>query len=666
LTRGNDDPNDDVEVLQGQTWISVTSPEEGTTYVTAFSPDVYSWDLHKQMTTIHWVDAQWQFPPPAINPAGTSHLLTTTVMKQSIHAPCEGWIVRYEIVGGPPAGFRPDGAQAVEVATDAAGQASAELFQEQPAPGTNLINIQVIRPGGVAGGNGKRLVIGSGSTSKTWSAPGLAVQLSGPSVAAVDSTVTYRINVSNPGDLPAQEVVVTNPVPSGLRYLASRPAGESGAGAVRWQLGTLGPGQTQSLEVDFQAQQVGSVENCAEAASAEGLTARDCLTTRVAVSDLEVRILGPEEATVGQEVTFEIVITNRGQVPASRLLIKDRFDTGLEHPESGSPIERDLGTIAAGQSRSIGVVFRVMRAGQLCHTVEVLRGGRVLASARACVTGVEPARPQPPPAVQPEPPTEPERPETLPGLEPPPVPPRVSLEVAGPDNRTVGETAEFVITVTNSGQQALSKLKVVSDFDDSLEPSMATDGFRFEEDDMLWVIDTLGPGATQEFKLQARCRAASPRAANRVRVEEDEQVLAEKEASLEIRPAPTPTRSNLSMVVADRMESVPTGSPVTYDIQVDNNGQATERQVSVVVVIPPELTLVPLETSGPPVAPGHKRDGNTIRFNPVPELEPGGRLLYRVRVRAAQPGEVKLRAQLSSQNLPQPIVVEEDTLIFEE
>jgi uncharacterized repeat protein (TIGR01451 family) len=154
-----------------------------------------------------------------------------------------------------------------------------------------------------------------------------------------------------------------------------------------------------------------------------------------------------------------------------------------------------------------------------------------------------------------------------------------------------------------------------------------------------------------------------------VRVVDEQGVLAEDEPCLEIRPAPSMTPSELSMVVVERFDSVPLNEPLTYVIRVTNNGQTPERQVSVVVSLPPELTLVPLETSGPPVAPRYTREGNSIRFNPVDTLEPGASLEYRVRVRASQPGQVLVRAQLTSQRLDalqQPIVVEEDTLIFEE
>ena len=107
LDRGIPTPGDDVCVLRGQGWITVTSCVEGTSHVTVFAPGVVPWDHRLEQATIEWIDAQFGFPPPSINPAGGRHVLSTTVLRQTNHAPHVGWLVRYEIAGGPPAGFGP-------------------------------------------------------------------------------------------------------------------------------------------------------------------------------------------------------------------------------------------------------------------------------------------------------------------------------------------------------------------------------------------------------------------------------------------------------------------------------------------------------------------------------------------------------------------------------
>ena len=156
LDRGTPTPVDDVPVLAGQAWVTVTSGREGTSHVTAYSPNVPAWDRRQQTATIYWIDAQWTFPPPSINPVGSRHMFTTMVTRQSDGAPALGDVVRYEIVGGPEAGFAPEGTTAVEVPVNGMGQASAEIFQKAAAAGSNQVAIQVVRAGDSPLAGGKR------------------------------------------------------------------------------------------------------------------------------------------------------------------------------------------------------------------------------------------------------------------------------------------------------------------------------------------------------------------------------------------------------------------------------------------------------------------------------------------------------------------------------
>jgi len=647
LTRGTPTPTDDVHVQRGQAWITVTSPAEGLSRVTAYAPNVYSWERRKQTATIHWVDAQWCFPPPSINPAGTRHVFTTTVTRQTDGAPRVDWRVRYEIVDGPAAGFSPDGARAIEVPTDGQGQASAEIFQQQAAAGTNRIAIQVIRPEEL--GAGKSLVVGSGTTLKTWSAADIAVRKTGPAVATAGATLAYRIDVSNRGDLPAEDVTLTDDVPDGLTYLRSNPAGELVGRSVRWRLGTLAAKETRSVEIEFRADRQGSVTNCTQATAAGGLQARDCAATNVSTTVLDVRVDGPQRTvTVGEEVTFTIVVTNRGTLPATGLVIKDSFDPGLEHAQAASPIERDLGAdLAPGQSQRIGVVLRVRKAGRLCNTVEVIGQQQVQATASACVTAVEPAARE----SQPE-----SRPMGRLGL---------SVDMTGPPVATVGEDVLFAIEVVNTGEQPLSGVIVVSNFDASLNPVEATFGHERQGDNIVWNLDTLQPGERKRFQVKCVSLAAAFGASGRVQVTTREGARGEDRAPVEIRSAPALGPANLTMTVNALREPVALGKEFTYVIRVVNSGQTPDHQVTVVVTVPPELEPIKFATHGPPSTDFVVTD-HIIRFTPVESIAPDAQkpLEYRIRVRAAQAGDVRLQAELTSQGLRQPKVVEETTSVF--
>src|SRR5687768_4257521 len=62
ITRGTVDPGDDVSVLPGQAWVTVASPIEGSSFVTAFAPDVQGVLGNRQSGVIHWVDVRWTAP----------------------------------------------------------------------------------------------------------------------------------------------------------------------------------------------------------------------------------------------------------------------------------------------------------------------------------------------------------------------------------------------------------------------------------------------------------------------------------------------------------------------------------------------------------------------------------------------------------------------------
>ena len=60
ITRGTIDPADDVSVLPGQAWVTLSSPIEGSSHVTAFAPELVGTTGNRQSGVIHWVDARWK------------------------------------------------------------------------------------------------------------------------------------------------------------------------------------------------------------------------------------------------------------------------------------------------------------------------------------------------------------------------------------------------------------------------------------------------------------------------------------------------------------------------------------------------------------------------------------------------------------------------------
>ncbi len=674
IDRGTPTPTDDVAIRSGQAWVTVTSPVEGSSFVTAYAPDVKGWDQRQQTGSIYWIDSQWMFPPPTINPAGTRHSFTTSVTRQTDGSPLAGWIVRYEITGGPDAGFSPDGGPILEVMTSESGQATAEIFQKAATAGSNQISIQVIHPSG-ATGPGRRVVVGSGSTTATWISSDITLRTSGPAQAGVGAVATYRIEVTNPASVPVQGVVVVDQAPAGLVFLNSNPAPISSPGGQQWQLGDLGPRQTQVIEANFRVEQAGSLSYCASVTTSSGTSTKSCATTQVGAGQLDVAIRGPAAAEVGTDATFTIEVTNRGDTPATTVVISDRFDAGLQHTAAASPIEANVAQIAARETRRITVTFHVAQAGQLCQEVTVTADGNLRGEGRTCITAADRAGLAVPPAAGPTPAAPPSNP--TPAVPPAAAAPqtiprtpggsRLTVHMTGPDHRKLGESAQFVSTVTNVGDAPLNNVLVSDVAETSLEVTGAEVGFEIRGGALTWTVPTLEPGQSKSFRVDCRCVKESTRACNRVNVTADGGTTGGDEACVEITApaaaaAATPaTASKMSIAVADQADPIRAGGETTYQIVLSNNGAGRAKQVALSVTVSPEMTITEVHTS--PVR--GTMFPRSVKFTPIAEIRPGESITFELRVRGDRAGTGRLHAEVTSDQDRSPIVADETTQILD-
>jgi len=663
ITRGTAAQNDDIWLAAGQAWISVTSPVAGTSYVTAVAPKTDIWEQRRQTAVIHWVDAQWVIPPPIIGRTGQTHTLTTTVSRHNGPAPVSGWLVRYEIVDGPPAGFAPNGAKMVEVRTDGFGKASARITGSGTQGGVSRIRIQIIRPAGPGGAG--RQVIGEDWTLVTWSAANLSVLTGGPQTADVDSTITYRVDVTNRGDLPARQVVVSDVMPPQMSFVGSTPKGGIFGNRIEWRIGDLAPGQTSRIEIQCRAVRQGEARHCVTARSADGLAAEGCATTRISMNALSVSMTGPDKAEVGQKVQYHVTVTNRSDLPLKKVMLRDEYDPGLRHAgvaTPGRPIQQKLGELAAGEKREFAVTFTVQQPGRHCHRLLVTAEGGHSATATGCVTAKAAA------AVQPEP---------QPGM---------SVSKTGPKVSSVGQIVEFRIEVRNTGNMPLTNVRIVDQFAPALQPKNATDGFKVEEGRLVWTVDRIAPGESVAMRVQCETLAEERSACNRATVTADPNLAMADEQCVRIDPKePAPAipdddhppvvppsnghgadrSGTLKLTVVDLDDPLRVGGSTTYLITIENDRDVADKNVTLSFTVPAKLRFEKFTSDDrrmtvKPEGPGSR----TLTVTPIAELRPGESVTVRVETTATAAGLVRFRAKLESLRLTEPVETTTDTTIF--
>ena len=89
--------------------------------------------------------------------------------------------------------------------------------------------------------------------------PRIDLRLNGPSLKYLEHKAVYTLKVTNPGDAPATNVMVSDVIPAGFKVTAASDGGrhDFSTRAVSWFLGEIGPGQAKEVRVEVQAITIG-------------------------------------------------------------------------------------------------------------------------------------------------------------------------------------------------------------------------------------------------------------------------------------------------------------------------------------------------------------------------------------------------------------------------
>lgn len=184
--------------------------------------------------------------------------------------------------------------------------------------------------------------------------------------------IFYQIVVYNDGPSDAQNVVVTDVLPSSTTYLGGDVACAHAAGVVTCNLGALAAGSSRSLQVlarvDAAAPHGLIVTNGVTAASP---TAATPVTAAVGVTvqqpafgavDLAIEKNGPVTATAGTFITYTLVVTNRGPAVANAVQVVDALPyavIGMAASASqgvcNNSVVCQLGDLAVGASATVTI-----------------------------------------------------------------------------------------------------------------------------------------------------------------------------------------------------------------------------------------------------------------------------------------------------------------------
>lgn len=439
----------------------------------------------------------------------------------------------------------------------------------------------------------------------------------GPAAFNVGKPFVYEVVVRNTGTAPVHQVRVQDELPAGARMLSVEPQAEVQGERLSWGLGTLEAGAERRLRVHVQPAGEGEVQANATAT----FTTACALRTRITRPQIAVTKSGPESALVGDTVTFQIVVSNPGTGPATNVLIHDRLPSGLQHPQ-GSEIEAEIGTLGAGETRTLTLTTTAVKSGRQVNEVRVTADDNLQASAQAAVAVTGAA---------------------------------LLLRKNGPQQSFLQRELEHTLEVVNSGDALATNVKLFDTLPAGLEFVSASDGGVYDKTTRRcdWTIGTLPPGQSRTVTI--KMMAVKPG-------EWVNQALAQGDRGLEAKagnPVQVEGVPALMLEVVDLDDPVEVGHETVYEIRVVNQGNAACLNVRIVATVPEGLT--PLGGEGP--AP-YRIQGQQVAFDPVAKLAGRADAVFKVKVKGARSGDWRFKVNLTCDQLGRPVYEEESTRVY--
>jgi uncharacterized repeat protein (TIGR01451 family) len=228
----------------------------------------------------------------------------------------------------------------------------------------------------------------------------LSVTATGPSSVTAGTSASYTITVTNNGPNAAQNVVLTDSLPTGSNFVSITPAAgnpdsfnftQSG-GTVTGTVGSLAAGHTDTFTLVVSApSNLANGANFSDtvsvtSASPDPTSSDNSATVSGSIvnnqsADLSVATSGPATSTEGNTITYSVTVTNSGPSDAANVVLTDSLASQMRFvsattsqgtfTQSGGVVTFSLGTVSAGTTVSATVTVQLLEDGNPANTASV-------------------------------------------------------------------------------------------------------------------------------------------------------------------------------------------------------------------------------------------------------------------------------------------------------
>jgi uncharacterized repeat protein (TIGR01451 family) len=477
--------------------------------------------------------------------------------------------------------------------------------------------------------NAQRAAAGAAGTAEGQGRPGgrhlegpqvphLTVEKVAPTDVQVGKPAVFTIKVRNTGAVAATRVEIHDSIPKGTQLLSTTPhAAEAAEGEVVWTLGTIKPAEETAVQLEVMPVTEGEIGSVATVHFAAESSVRTLVTKPV----LSLEVKNAREVLVGEDIVLSIMLKNTGSGAASGVVIRELVPDTLQHP-AGAELEYEVGTLKPGDSKQLDLKMRAVKAGRVQNTLSAIGEGSLRVDQVAEFEAVAPS---------------------------------LAVKMEGPTRRYLDRQATYTVTMSNPGTATAKEVTLVTYLPPGLKFVEANNAGQYDPRtrSVQWLLEELPANETGSVTLTT------------VPVEVGEQLVrieSSAERGLSAQDEKTIMVEGVAAInfeVVDLADPVEVGGETGYEIRVVNQGTKAASNVQVVALLPEELK--PTSAEGPS---RFTIDGQRVLFEPLAQLAPKADTTYRVKAEGRGPGDVRVRVQIITDEIKNPVTKEESTRVY--
>ena len=451
----------------------------------------------------------------------------------------------------------------------------------------------------------------------------ILVEQKTPKTVKANDTFDCTIDVTNRSDFTITEATLKQQIPSNFNLVSSNPKAVQEGNQLSWTLKNLTPGTRTQIVLTGKVSSTGTLKYIGNTEISFANKGPENATDAIR-ADLTFALTNPKVVTVGEVFPVDMTFKNPGTAALTNVKVIKQLPDGLLTADGKSKLSLMVGDIASGQSQITTTNMKTEKPGLYSTIFDANADEGISASAKMELKATKP---------------------------------NLVLTASAPTKRFVGRLIPYKISVKNNGDAVTKNITVKLELPDGVELAAVNENGTSSKAGQLatWNLASLVPDATMTVTASAmpkRIMVVNALAsATTLGQDPLKQTLITDVAGI----------PGLLGSMSDDPDPVALGNEVVYSITITNQGSLPATKVKMKCTLEDTMQFVKAEGA----TKGALYDGDSVIFEPLSVLEPQSEAKWYVTVKASKIGDVRFKADVTSDQLERPVHLEESTHFYE-